>query len=93
MTTRSQKNGRPSAGALIAAILIEAVLCALLLGGLAAGFKYMLSVTLSQSGSYVIVQAEAVRKAVVGLVCLAGGFFLGILVSHIASGLKRLRGQ
>ncbi|MBQ4304223.1 MAG: hypothetical protein II774_06980 [Lachnospiraceae bacterium] len=93
MTTRSQKNGRPSAGALIAAILIEAVLCALLLGGLAAGFKYMLSVTLSQSGSYVIVQAEAVRKAVVGLVCLAAGFFLGILVSHIASGLKRLRGQ
>ena len=53
----------------------------------------MLSVTLSQSGSYVIVQAEAVRKAVVGLVCLAAGFFLGILVSHIASGLKRLRGQ
>ena len=92
MTTRSQKNGRPSAGAFIAVILFESILCAALLIGLGFGFKYMLSVTLSQSGNYVIVQAEAVRKTVVGLICLAAGFLLGLLASHLTSGLKRLRG-
>lgn len=91
MSSRSQKNTRPSAGALIAAILIEAVLFAALLAGLGFGLKYMLSVTLSQSGSYIIVQAAAVKKTVVGAVCLAAGFLLGVLAAHIASGLKRLR--
>lgn len=91
MNTR-QKNSRPSLGGQIAAILIEAVIAGALLLGLALGLKYMLSVTLSQSGSYVIVQAAAVKKTVLGAVCLAAGFLLGILASRIASGLKRLRG-
>lgn len=89
--SRSQKNSRPSTGALIAAVLIESVLCAVLLGGLFLGLKYMLSVTLSQSGSYVIVQAAAIKKTVVAAVSLTAGFLLGILVSHISSGLRRLR--
>jgi len=92
MTSRSQKNGRSSTDHLMAAIVFEAVVGGVLLLGLAFGLKYMLSVTLSQSGSYVIVQAEAVRKTVVGLVCLAAGFVLGVLASLITSGLKRLRG-
>lgn len=91
MSTRTQKSSRPSAGLLIISILIEALLCAALVGGLCLGFKYMLSVTLSQSGSFVIVQAAAIKKTVLCAVCLTAGFLLGVLASRIVSGLKWLR--
>ena len=88
---KQAKADRPSTGAAVLSILIEAALCIGLLAALYLGLKYMISLTLSQSGSYVIVSAAAVSQTALCIVCLTAGFLLGLLVSHLIATLKKLR--
>lgn len=88
---RQTKTDRPSAGVAALSILMEVLLCTGILAGLYLGLKHMISLTLSQSGSYVIVSAAAVSQTALCIVCLCAGFLLGVLVSHMVSTLKKLR--